>query len=207
MDSYQTTDHEEIAIDSVEGLAALLEFANDLLLEINDLDKNADDDLRYREAHDQAEILFLKLQSLIEKHTKVLDLGGYLTTDDTDTIQKLYDELAGVRDSLDDAETPDSPQSEEHTPAPVAFATAKSITIPIVNAEPIINTVVTEPEEEEPEQPEEDEESEFDDEDSTLEETEEMSVTKQVSGSLQVRDESESLMATGVSPSSASVTC
>ena len=205
MDSYQTTDHEEIAIDSVEGLAALLEFANDLLLEINDLDKNADDDLRYREAHDQAEILFLKLQSLIEKHTKVLDLGGYLTTDDTDTIQKLYDELAGVRDSLDDAETPDSPQSEEHTPAPVAFATAKSITIPIVNAEPIINTVVTEPEEEEPEQPEEDEESEFDDEDSTLEETEEMSVTKQVSGSLQVRDESESLMATGVSITATSI--
>lgn len=206
MDSYQTTDHEEIAIDSVEGLAALLEFANDLLLEINDLTQAATDDARYHDAREQAEVLFLKLQSLIEKHTKVLDLGGYLTTDDTDTIQKLYDELAGVRDSLDDEEIPDGSQSEREESTPIAMlTTAKSIPIPMATPEPIIHTVATAPPEEELEQLEEDEESEFDDEDSTFEETEKMSVAKQVSGSLQVRDESESLMATGVSITATSI--
>ena len=206
MNSYQTTDHEEIAIDSVEGLAALLEFANDLLLEVNDLVKTADDDVRYHEAQDQAEVLFLKLQSLIERHTKVLDLGGYLTTDDTDAIQTLYDELAEVRDSLDDEETLEvsQPELEEHGSAPGSNA-AKGI--PITIAAPQLVTIAADSEEEESEEfiDKADEESKFVEENSASEENEVMSAVKQVSGSLQVRDESESVIPTGVSITATSI--
>ena len=204
MDSYQTTDHEEIAIDSVEGLAALLEFANDLLLEINDLTKTATDDARYHDAREQAEVVFLKLQTLIEKHTKVLDLGGYLTTDDTDTIQQFYDELAQVRDELDDTETFEAPQAEAATAVAVAspLVAETSQNLPIITASPTPVTVTesipsleSTGDELEERDASGDDESAFVDEELEVEDEPELPTTKQVSGSLQVQDGSETASA------------
>lgn len=189
MDTYQTTDHEEVAIDSVEGLAALLEFANDLLLEINDVATASHEDDRYHEAREQAELTFLKLQSLIEKHTKVLDLGGYLTTDDTDTIQRLYDELAGIRDEFDDEN-----RDVAAEPSGV-MAASMSLPVTMTTAEPV----------EEPKEPDidDDDKSASDEDDEPAEEG--VPMPKQVSGSLQVRDESEVAVASGINITATSI--
>ena len=93
-------EHEELAIDSVEGMAALLEYAREALLDVEEAIAKVGDVEIGRSAKARADAAFLKLQSHIEKHSKVIDLGGFLTEDDTDEIQALYNEIATIEDEL-----------------------------------------------------------------------------------------------------------
>lgn len=95
-----TAEHEELAIDSVEGMAALLEYAHEALMDVDEVIAKVSSAENASAAKARADAAFSKLQSQIEKHSKVLDLGGFLTEDDTDEIQALYNEIATVEDEL-----------------------------------------------------------------------------------------------------------
>lgn len=97
----QTAEQEELVIDTVEGLVDFLVYAQDAYDDFKESAASCpsqDDCLPYLT---QAREAYERVQSLVERHCKVLDLGGFLSQDDVEEIQDLYNKILSAKDDLE----------------------------------------------------------------------------------------------------------
>lgn len=96
----QALEQEELVIDTIEGLSAFLQYANEAFANFEEVAKNCPSKELCAPYQERATEAYEKIQSLVERHCKVLDYGGFLSEDDAEEIQSLYNEIVIAEDSL-----------------------------------------------------------------------------------------------------------
>ena len=97
----KTAEQEELVIDTVEGLVDFLVYAQDAYDDFKEsaaVCPSQDVCLPYLT---QAREAYETVQSMVERHCKVLDLGGFLSQDDVEDIQALYNKILSAKDDLE----------------------------------------------------------------------------------------------------------
>lgn len=95
-----TEQEEELVIDTIEGLVDFLAYAQDAFDDFEESATACPSEEICAPYLAQAQEAYVSLQSLVERHCKVLDFGGFLSQDDVEEIQTLYNKIISSKDSL-----------------------------------------------------------------------------------------------------------
>jgi hypothetical protein len=117
----QTAENEELVIDTIEGLVDFFAYAQDAFADFKESVAICPSEEVCAPYLRQAEDAYEEIQSLVERHCKVLDLGGFLTEDDAEEIQALYNKIVSAQDDLERAMSGEtieevSPLVDQHRP-------------------------------------------------------------------------------------------
>ena len=95
-----TLEQEELVIDTVEGLVGFLAYANEAFADFEEATSSCSSEEQCAPYQKSATEAYEKIQSLVERHCKVLDYGGFLSEDDVEEIQSLYNKIVSAEDAL-----------------------------------------------------------------------------------------------------------
>ena len=107
--------HEELVIDTMEGLVDFFAYAQDAFHDFKESAATCPSEELCAPYLKQAEDAYEEIQSLVERHCKVLDLGGFLTEEDAEEIQTLYNKIITAQDGLEATLNPDSESDDNNT--------------------------------------------------------------------------------------------
>jgi hypothetical protein len=131
--SSQTVEQEELSIDSIDGLVDFFAYAQDAFQDFKESAASGALETALCEPYvQQATAAYEEIQALVERHCKVLDLGGFLSEDDVEEMQALYNKIVAAQDELEKHSTSETITDtevsllEEETPEGV-FVTAESV--------------------------------------------------------------------------------
>lgn len=100
MESVPNTQEQELAIDTVEGLVDFLAYANEAFADFEEATSSCPSKEVCTPYQKTATEAYLKIQSLVERHCKVLDYGGFMSEEDVEEIQSLYNEIVTAEEAL-----------------------------------------------------------------------------------------------------------
>lgn len=99
-DTSYIAEEKELAIDTPEGLRSFLNYARDAFEELEAAVKLLPSSQLGVPFLTEAQRIFSSLEALVDQYMRILDLGGYLAEEHTNTMQDLYNELLTLEEEL-----------------------------------------------------------------------------------------------------------